>query len=428
MKALIEVRDRCREATGLDLNVLSGGNSANLPLLASGEMPREINHFRIGEAIVLGRNVIDRSPWPGTRQDTFRMVAEVVEVERKPSMPIGDRGQDAFGDTPEFEDRGVQPARHLQPRPAGLSSSTASSRSCRASRSSAGRSDHLILDVEDAEENVKVGDELAFWPGYGALLALEHEPLRPEGRDPRMSLLYATHARVHLGNIRDNLRAIRAAVGPERKVLVAVKANGYGHGAVEVSRMAEATGTADWLGVATVPEGLQLREAGLGLPILKLGPTFPWEMRAASRPGITLAVCSREEAEALAEAAREADRPASVHLKVDTGMGRVGVSRRPRLPRWRASSSALPGVVLEGVFTHLPVSDAADAAYTREQILRFRDDRRGSSRRPPGAGSSSTARTPGPSSATSPPGSTWCGPESWSTASVPTPRRPPRSR
>lgn len=186
-----------------------------------------------------------------------------------------------------------------------------------------------------------------------------------------MSLLYATHARVHLGNIRDNLRAIRAAVGPERKVLIAVKANGYGHGAVEVSRMAEDTGTADWLGVATVPEGQQLREAGLRLPILKLGPTFPWEMRAAIEAGITLAICSREEAEAVAVAVREASRPASVHLKVDTGMGRVGVSpaEAPELARFIVD---LPGVVLEGVFTHLPVSDAADGTYTREQILRFR--------------------------------------------------------
>jgi len=186
-----------------------------------------------------------------------------------------------------------------------------------------------------------------------------------------MNLLYATHARVHLGNIRDNLRAIRTAVGPERKVLVAVKANGYGHGAVEVSRMAEATGTADWLGVANVPEGLQLREAGLGLPILKLGVTFPWEMRAAIEAGLTLAICSREEAEALAAVVAEANRPASVHLKVDTGMGRIGVSpaEAPELARLIVG---LPGVVLEGVFTHLPVSDAADVTWTREQILRFR--------------------------------------------------------
>jgi alanine racemase len=186
-----------------------------------------------------------------------------------------------------------------------------------------------------------------------------------------MSLLYATHARVHLGNIRDNLCAIRTAVGPERKVLIAVKANGYGHGAVEVSRMAESTGTADWLGVATVPEGLQLREAGLRLPILKLGPTFPWEVRAAIEAGITLTVCSREEAEALAEVVHEANRPASVHLKVDTGMGRVGVSpaEAPELARLIVG---LPGVVLEGVFTHLPASDAADVTFTKEQILRFR--------------------------------------------------------
>ena len=186
-----------------------------------------------------------------------------------------------------------------------------------------------------------------------------------------MNLLYATHARVHLGNVRDNLRAIRAAVGPERKVLIAVKANGYGHGAVEVSRMAEATGTADWLGVATVPEGIALREAGLRLPILKLGPTFPWELRAAVTAGITLAICSREEADAAAEAARAAGRPASVHLKVDTGMGRVGVTQE-EAPALALHLSALPGVELGGVFTHLPVSDAADPAFTREQISRFR--------------------------------------------------------
>ena len=175
MTALVEVRDRCREATGLALDVLSGGNSANLPLLASGEMPAGINHFRIGEAIVLGRNVIDRSPLPGTRQDTFRMVAEVVEVERKPSMPIGDRGQDAFGGTPEFEDRGVRlraicnlgrqdvAVDGIEPVLPGITVL-------------GGSSDHLILDVEDAEENVKVGDELEFRPGYGALLALSTSP------------------------------------------------------------------------------------------------------------------------------------------------------------------------------------------------------------------------------------------------------------
>ena len=69
------------KASGLALDLISGSNSSSLPLLASGRMPKEINHFRIGEAIVLGRNVLDRSPWQGTRQDTLRIVAEVIELE-----------------------------------------------------------------------------------------------------------------------------------------------------------------------------------------------------------------------------------------------------------------------------------------------------------------------------------------------------------
>jgi len=175
MARLIEVRDRCREASGLDLDLLSGGNSSSLPLLAAGKMPREINHFRIGEAIVLGRNVIDRSPWPGTRQDTFRVVAEVIEIERKPSVPIGNRGQDAFGNTPQYVDRGIRKRAiciigrqdvavdGIEPEDKGIIVL-------------GGSSDHLILDIEEAAADLRVGDEVAFCPGYGALLALSTSP------------------------------------------------------------------------------------------------------------------------------------------------------------------------------------------------------------------------------------------------------------
>ncbi|HPH97385.1 MAG TPA: alanine/ornithine racemase family PLP-dependent enzyme [Anaerolineaceae bacterium] len=175
MQMLIDVRDACRKATGLELNVLCGGNSANLPLLAEGGMPEEINLLRIGEAIVLGRNVIDRSPWMGTRQDTFKVVAEVVEVERKPSVPVGFRGQDAFGGTPEFVDRGIRQRAicnigrqdvvvdGLEPEDKGIIVL-------------GGSSDHLLLDVEEAASEVKPGDELAFFPGYGALLAASTSP------------------------------------------------------------------------------------------------------------------------------------------------------------------------------------------------------------------------------------------------------------
>jgi predicted amino acid racemase len=175
MHMLVQIRDDCRKATGLELNTLSGGNSANLPLLASGECPKEINHFRIGEAILLGRNVIDRSPWPGTRQDTFRVVAEIVEVERKPSIPIGSRGQDAFGGYTDFVDRGIRRRAicnmgrqdvvvdGLMPEDPGIIVL-------------GGSSDHLVLDVDGAFTEIEVGSEVAFYPTYGALLAASTSP------------------------------------------------------------------------------------------------------------------------------------------------------------------------------------------------------------------------------------------------------------
>lgn len=175
MEMLVGIRDACRRASGLPLDILSGGNSANLPLLASGGMPKEINHFRIGEAITLGRNVLDRTPWPETRQDTIRIVAEVVEVESKPSIPIGLRGQDAFGNTVKFVDRGTR-RRAL----------------CNIGRQDimvdgvtpeddgiivlGGSSDHLVLDIEDATSDIKVGDEISFYPSYGSLLQATTSP------------------------------------------------------------------------------------------------------------------------------------------------------------------------------------------------------------------------------------------------------------
>jgi alanine racemase len=184
-------------------------------------------------------------------------------------------------------------------------------------------------------------------------------------------MLYQTHARIHLDNIRFNIEGIRQAVGPERKILMAVKANAYGHGAVEVSRLAERSGV-DWLGVATVPEGLELRQAGIRLPILKFSPAFPEEMEAAVTGGMTLAVCERGNIDALDPICRAANTRAAVHLKVETGMGRIGVTveEAPTLAAYIERDC--PGLRLEGIFTHLPVSDAADPAYTRQQIERFK--------------------------------------------------------
>ncbi len=184
-------------------------------------------------------------------------------------------------------------------------------------------------------------------------------------------MLYQTHARIHLDNIRYNLDGIRRAVGPDRKIMIAVKANAYGHGAIEVSKMAQKNGI-DWLGVATVPEGIQLRRAGIRLPILKLSPCFPEEMDAAIESGLAITVCEKSNLKALNEAAGRLRKRVNVHLKIDTGMGRIGCQpeEAPDLAAFIAGD--LTNLILEGVFTHLPVSDDATPTFTERQIAGFK--------------------------------------------------------
>lgn len=183
--------------------------------------------------------------------------------------------------------------------------------------------------------------------------------------------LYATTATTRLDHIRANLEAIRARVG-ERRVLLAVKANAYGHGAVAVSRLVEETGCADWLGVATVPEALELRDAGVRLPLLKFSQALTdAEITACVEREVDLTVVDAATIDAVADAARRLGRTASVHLKVDTGMGRIGCppADAPALAR-RGDAR---GLRMRGIFSHLPVSDTeAGRAFTEAQVAVFR--------------------------------------------------------
>lgn len=177
-------------------------------------------------------------------------------------------------------------------------------------------------------------------------------------------------ATTRLDHIRANLDAIRARVG-DRVVLAAVKADAYGHGAVEVARMIERTGAADRLGVATTSEGLELRAAGVGLPILKLSVARGNEVAAAVEAGLTLPVVDAESVAEVASAASALGTTALVHLKVDTGMRRIGCEPAAA-PRLAALVDATAGVELEGVFSHLPISDSPSGeAFTRDQIALF---------------------------------------------------------
>ena len=190
-------------------------------------------------------------------------------------------------------------------------------------------------------------------------------------------MLYQTYARIHLDHIRFNIEGIRQAIGTTRKMLLAVKANAYGHGAVEISRLAEGAGV-DWLGVATVLEGIELREAGIRLPILKFSPAFEDEMPAAIDHNLALTVCEMANIKALQTYCESAKKKATVHLKVETGMGRIGAAI-PDAPAMGAYiENYCPNLVLEGVFTHLPVSDEPELCtsrteFTQAQIQRFKD-------------------------------------------------------
>lgn len=188
-------------------------------------------------------------------------------------------------------------------------------------------------------------------------------------------MLYATTATTHLGAIRRNLEGVRGRVASGRPplVLVALKANAYGHGAVEVASMVERTGCADWLGVATVPEALELREAGVRLPILKLSHALvASELTAAIEADITLTVVDAASIELASAAATMTGRTASVHLKIDTGMRRIGAEPSQTVELCRLIDSS-PGLRLQGLFSHLPISDAdAGVDFTRQQIVRFK--------------------------------------------------------
>ncbi|MBP2215752.1 alanine racemase [Arthrobacter sp. CAN_C5] len=177
---------------------------------------------------------------------------------------------------------------------------------------------------------------------------------------------------IDLSAVRHNVRHIADVVSPA-KVMAVVKADGYGHGALPVARAALQSG-ATWLGVAHITEALQLREAGIEAPILAWLHTVESDFGAAIRDSIDIGVSGWELGH-VAEAARREERPARVHLKIDTGLGRNGCPPE----QWGALVSLAlqyqeEGLLrVVGIFSHLAVADEPDRHETDEQVRRFRE-------------------------------------------------------
>jgi len=185
MLRLVELAGQVERNLDLKLEWISGANSSGLNLIAAGRMPARVNQARIGEAILLGRETTRRDPWPGTFQDAFALHAEILELAKKPSAPLGTRSEDAFGHLTPFENRGEivralvhigreeVPVEGLTPIDARLTMLGASS-------------SYLVIDMSGAPGAYHVGDELRFALNYGALLSAmtsEYVEKRPLFRD-----------------------------------------------------------------------------------------------------------------------------------------------------------------------------------------------------------------------------------------------------
>jgi len=179
-------------------------------------------------------------------------------------------------------------------------------------------------------------------------------------------------AHIDLAALKANIALVRARVPTNVKILFVVKADGYGHGGSAVARAGEEAGV-DYLGVVTVDEGEMLRARGIKLPILLLGPILPAEIPRALRLRITIPVYDSRFADHLAWTALRLGITASVHVKVDTGMGRFGVALKDA-SRLFDHLTGKPSLRVEGVFTQLSSADSTDQedrAYTKKQIQLF---------------------------------------------------------
>ena len=188
------------------------------------------------------------------------------------------------------------------------------------------------------------------------------------------TILRRTWAEIDLDALEHNYNVARQKIGPGVKYLGVVKADAYGHGAVQVARKLEQLG-ADYLAVSSLDEGRELRHGGITMPILILGHTPPEMVSQLIEYNITQAVSAKAKAEAYSAEAVKCGGTLRVHIKVDTGMSRLGFLVRGEHFETGveaiAESCALPGLDPEGIFTHFAVSDMDGAdyeAYTREQF------------------------------------------------------------
>ena len=174
---------------------------------------------------------------------------------------------------------------------------------------------------------------------------------------------------INLTTITNNIHYLRHCIGQECLLMAVIKANAYGHGATRIAQTALDAG-ADYLAVATLSEALELRSSNVQAPILVLGYTPLCHVLDANRAGVTLTVYDLELVQALEDAAGQSGQRASVHIKVNTGMNRLGI--RPQdTPKFVNELRRFTNVDVEGIFTHFATADEADLTFALKQFAQF---------------------------------------------------------
>ena len=180
-----------------------------------------------------------------------------------------------------------------------------------------------------------------------------------------------TWVEIDLDAIAYNVGELRKKLHPENKLIAVVKANGYGHGALQVARTALRSG-ANYLAVAFLDEAISLRKQGITAPILVLGASRPKDVMTAIKYKVTLTVYYKDWLE---EAVQFLNKEASltIHLKLDTGMGRIGVRNEQEIQSIEELLVKHPNIVVEGIFTHFATADEKNSSYFESQIQRFKE-------------------------------------------------------
>lgn len=182
---------------------------------------------------------------------------------------------------------------------------------------------------------------------------------------------YRVEADVDLDAIRTNIRTMKSLIPENKKLLAVIKANAYGHGAIEVAEALD--DLSDYYGVACLDEAVELRRAGIAKPILILGMTDESLFGELVCEDVTQTIFTLEQAKELSRAAVSMGKTGKMHIKLDTGMNRIGFPCTEESVRAIVEIARLPGLELEGIFTHYFKADCADKTSAKEQLSRFTD-------------------------------------------------------